>query len=115
MRSLALVKSRFLCCYADELDALNLCCALDRYGIAVERRENVTTYSNCSHGPVTYTSHSVWLSNEADYPRAVEFKRGLLAALAIKGDPSAFADGVFAGALMKNRPIMRMMFPSELN
>lgn len=111
MSNLVLVKSAYLTYYKSELDALNLCHALNLYGIHAEMRTNPPVYKGQRSYGHEECSFSVWLKNEADYDRAVEFNRGLLAGNAVRGDPEAFVDGIIFGAQLRARkesvPLLR--------
>jgi hypothetical protein len=110
--STAIVRARveppgYLCAYNEEGDALNLVHALDRYGIKAEVRENWRgPYESERHASMSYpayiSSYSIWVCNGAERDRAHGFKQGLLASLTMKGDASAFADGLLTGACMRN-------------
>jgi hypothetical protein len=106
-REIALVPKfppRYLCWYSEQIDATQLCCALDKYGIKAEIREPYQNDAYSKRYRAEQWGFSVWICNGFDYGRAVEFKRGLFASLSVKGDPGAFADGVLTGALMRGRP-----------
>jgi len=97
----------FLCAYCDQGDALNLVDALRTYGIRAEIRENWRgPYIDKDNPRFSYkayiTSYSIWVCNGAELEKANAYKQGMLAALTMKGDAGAFADGLLTGAHMRN-------------
>lgn len=101
---------RYFCCYAMKSDAQSLCSALKAYGIRTHIRDSSRTYSEDWYGPEAAAepvSYCVYLHNPEDYPKAVEFKRGFLAGLAIKGDPKSFLDGVMAAGAVRKGQMLR--------
>lgn len=86
----------YMCCYQDEEAGLELCVLLGRYGIEARVLPPVDPHRANS-------CFRVYVSNAAEVDRAIGFKRGLQAALGMRGDVGAFAEGLMAGALMRGR------------
>jgi hypothetical protein len=94
----------YLCNYVMELDALNLCAALCKYGYPAEVRENRSDWpGNLCGGPHTSFTYSVWMKDHNQCAAAREFRRGLYAAVGVLASPEAFAEGVLAGAALRGR------------
>jgi hypothetical protein len=104
MNSPARVRPKYLGYYADELDAQNICAALKAYGI--EAFYNRGTLAECNRREDGLYS-CIYVANEADFEKAREFKRGLLAALRIRSHPEAFLHGVQAAAQIMGSAIKR--------
>jgi hypothetical protein len=104
MGELTIDAPRFLSWYNDEIDACNLCAALRAYGIDAFYRVGDRVYGpdfepQWAGQPMSFC---IYVRKSSDHGRAREFKRGLLAALAIKSDPDAFVHGVLAAAAIRS-------------
>jgi hypothetical protein len=92
----------YLCNYYMEIDALNLCAALCKYGYDAEVRTVRSDWPETRiHTAYSSFTFSIWLKDSTQYEAAREFKRGLYAAVSVSGPPDSFAEGVLAGATLR--------------